>query len=338
MGIVLGDISLHDVLCDEKLWVCISGLQFEKVLRVLQTKKKIAVLNDDKRDSSQMVSLGMNSRHSDKKSLMIEDTDTESADKSKLHSELDKVENSVSNNGQHKCLRLLSESDSLVEEARSFLQSDLNRKYCINDLPTLVNDWAHRRITNFKYLMVLNHLAGRHICDPNNHPVLPWVMDFSSEHEENKMRDLTKSKYRLNKGDSQLDLTYESYLSNIPHHVSDILSDITYYVYKARRTPKSILCSHVRPKWVPNEYPSSIVRLYNWTPDECIPEFYTDPLIFSSIHEDLPDLELPVWCSTPEEFITKHMEVLESDKVSESLNHWIDLTFGFKVINVNNGF
>lgn len=50
-------------------------------------------------------------------------------------------------------------------------------------------------------------------------------------------RDLTKSKYRLNKGDRQLDMTYDvsSCSGQIPHHVSDALSDITCYVYLARR-------------------------------------------------------------------------------------------------------
>ena len=205
----------------------------------------------------------------------------------------------------------------------------------LTDLPALVDSWVNRRISNFNYLMVLNHLAGRRMGDPNHHPVLPWVMDFSGP--DTGLRDLTVSKFRLNKGDHQLDLTFQTFSSDhIPHHVPDVLSDITYYVYKSRQTPQSTLCRYVRSKWVPNEYPHSMQRMQEWTPDECIPEFFTDTTIFTSIHEDLPDLELPCWCQTPEAFVRKHLEVLESDSVSENLHHWIDLTFGYKVRDVRN--
>ncbi|XP_029027126.1 WD repeat-containing protein 81 [Betta splendens] len=232
---------------------------------------------------------------------------------------------------------------------------------CFGDLKTLVLDWVHGRVSNFDYLMELNRLAGRREGDPNYHPVLPWVVDFTVPF--GKFRDLRRSKFRLNKGDKQLDFTYEmtkqalaaaassgvgvvsgdlsgsvgaggagqSEHLHVPHHISDVLSDITYYVYKARQTPKTVLCSHVRSQWEPNEYPASMERMQSWTPDECIPEFYTDPSIFHSIHPDMPDLDVPSWCKSCEEFIEVHRRLLESREVSQHLHYWIDLTFGYKL-------
>lgn len=58
-----------------------------------------------------------------------------------------------------------------------------------------------------------------------------------------------------------------------------------------------VLRDVVRSELVAEEYPKSIARMYSWTPDECVPEFYTDPGVFRSTHGDadgLPDLEVSV--------------------------------------------
>ena len=197
--------------------------------------------------------------------------------------------------------------------------------------------WQECQMTNLDYLMLINEFAGRKMGDPNNHPFLPWVSDFKSP--DSNLRDLTKSKYRLTKGDAQLDFTYTSptYSSiNVesrmePHHVTDTFSEITYFIYLARRTPRSILCRYVRPRWEPSEYPTSVTRIQEWTPDECIPEFFIDPTVFRSIHPDLPDLHVPDWSDSPESFVAWHRATLESNHVSASLHNWIDLYFGYKL-------
>ena len=241
-------------------------------------------------------------------------------------------------NAHHSSDSLPSKADGLLEgKPTPKPQLDANElacKWTRDDLPNLVELWVHGKITNFDYLMALNVLVGRRMGDPNYHPVFPWVTDFSVR--DGGYRDLRKSKFRLNKGDRQLDVTYKAALLDSqdgapPHHVSDVLSDITYHVYLARRTPKSVLCNHVRTNWVANEYPSGMERLYHWTPDECIPQFFSDTSIFESIHPDLPDLELPSWTRSAEEFIEWHRSVLESEAVSLNLHHWIDLTFGYKL-------
>ena len=115
--------------------------------------------------------------------------------------------------------------------------------------------WVCGDLSNFDYLMILNHAAGRRMNEPSNHPILPWVTDFKYPVAR---RSLKNSKYRLNKGDAQLDFSFTSTKSikchfetapnsemdpwsiTAPHHVTHYFSDITYYVYKARVTPVKV--------------------------------------------------------------------------------------------------
>jgi hypothetical protein len=46
--------------------------------------------------------------------------------------------------------------------------------------------------------------------------------------------------------------------------------------------------------------------------------------------ERVHNVHLPGWSSNAYEFITRHRLEFEGSKVSEHLNEWIDLIFGYK--------
>ena len=78
-----------------------------------------------------------------------------------------------------------------------------------------------------------------------------------------------------------------------------------YFIYCSRVTPISALRRSVRQNfqvyqrlriishWTHNvvlcatskakEYPDNFPRFYEWTPDECIPEFYDDPAVLARV-------------------------------------------------------
>ena len=115
----------------------------------------------------------------------------------------------------------------------------------------MTSEWVYGRLSNFEYVMCLNEAAGRRMDDSNFHSIMPWVCDFTSP--TGGWRDFTISKFRMNKGDSQLDVTFQH---SVPkHHLSESLSELTYAIYMARRMPVSLLKSVVRSNFQAKEYP-----------------------------------------------------------------------------------
>jgi hypothetical protein len=79
-----------------------------------------------------------------------------------------------------------------------------------SSLPELTDMWRRRAISNYEYLMWLNHHAGRRWGDRSAHFIMPWVLDFTCPPAGGQRcvhqlprgsppagwRDLSRSKYR----------------------------------------------------------------------------------------------------------------------------------------------
>lgn len=121
-----------------------------------------------------------------------------------------------------------------------------------SSLEYITTSWVSGHISNYDYIMYLNEAAGRSMDDSNFHSIMPWVCDFTSP--TGGWRDFSVSKFRMNKGDSQLDVTYQH---SVPkHHISESLSELTYAIYMARCMPVTLLRSVVRSNFQAKEYPS----------------------------------------------------------------------------------
>lgn len=57
-----------------------------------------------------------------------------------------------------------------------FLLVKLKFKPVENEIPKMVEKWKNGTISNFEYLMFLNNVSNRSVCDAAQYPVFPWVL------------------------------------------------------------------------------------------------------------------------------------------------------------------
>jgi hypothetical protein len=219
----------------------------------------------------------------------------------------------------------------------------------------LQKQWLNREISTFEYLMYLNLFSGRSLNNLHAYPIFPWVLvDYTSPTLDltnpKSFRDLSKpvgalnpsrlaklKELRDNSMDEQKFLYQSSYSSQfvVLHFMVRLEPFTTAHIEfqdgrfdVASRMFTSIGQAFERALCSPANF------------RELIPEFFYCPEFLSNNDGfdlgTLPDgrrvnhVELPAWASSPEDFVYKHLMALESDYVSEHLNEWIDLIWGYK--------
>ncbi|CAM8878100.1 unnamed protein product [Rhodiola kirilowii] len=218
--------------------------------------------------------------------------------------------------------------------------------------------WRRRDMTNFEYLMILNTLAGRSYNDLTQYPVLPWVLaDYTSNtldfNKSATFRDLSKPVGALDS--KRLEVFEDRYRNfsdpDIPsfYYGSHYSSMGIVLYYLLRLEPFTGL--HRNLQGGKFDHADRLFHSIEGTYRNClsntsdvkelIPEFFYMPEFLSNLNkyhfgvkqdgEPIGDICLPPWAKgSPEEFVNRNREALESEYVSSNLHNWIDLIFGFK--------
>lgn len=201
----------------------------------------------------------------------------------------------------------------------------------------LTEKWVNRQISNFEYLMSLNHLSGRSFHCESSYPIMPWVfkdyncdslekevyrdtsLPFAAQSEAN--REILKKRETGFKG-SMMDPFYISYFS-----LREEPFTTRFFNMKFKTDPGKLF----------NSIPESARIAQNNTDTfiELTPEFFFDHNIFTNTSQletsnddtakKIQDVTLPPWAKSPLDFVYQHRKALE--KIPH-LEKWIDLVWG----------
>lgn len=221
----------------------------------------------------------------------------------------------------------------------------------------VTQNWVDGTIGNFEYLLKLNLLSGRSFNDCSQYPFFPWVVaDYESESLDlsspASYRDLEKpigavGPERLSELLQRMH-DMKNFHSKPYLYSSFAICPLAIYLWLLRVEPFTTL--HIEMQGGKFDHPS---RLFSSVGDtyrvvttrlndyrELPPEFYYFPeFAYNDNNFDLGvahgkpinDVILPPWAhESGHEFCYLLRKAFESEYVSEHLNDWIDLFFGYK--------
>ena len=218
--------------------------------------------------------------------------------------------------------------------------------------------WRAGKLSNFEYLMHVNEFASRSLNDLNQYPVFPWVItDYSSQSlnlsEAKSYRDLGLPVGALDPDSEQEAKRRYAHWEHDEvmrpfHYGSHYCTSGIVLHYLVRLEPYTtqaialqdghfdvadrLFCS------LDNAWQGTLKNSGDYK--ELIPEFFSLPeflLNRNSYHfgskqsgEAVNDVSLPAWAKNVYDFVLQHRLALESHFVSDNLNRWLDLIFGYK--------
>ncbi|OMJ85254.1 hypothetical protein SteCoe_13492 [Stentor coeruleus] len=245
--------------------------------------------------------------------------------------------------------------ESVFEVIKSWKHVRLISEICCSYLKSITKKWKRCLISNLEYLMILNKFASRSFNDISQYPIFPWVL---KDYHSSELRLEDQHMYRNFKlpigaqndsGRQEADRRFSMWIDEQPYHFgSHYSSGAIVLHYLVRLEPFSTqakilqggkfdiadrLFHSIQASWESGQGINGDVK-------ELVPEMFYLPEILVNINEEdfgakqddeeVDCVELPRWASSPIDFIRKHRLALESNYVSQNINNWIDLVFGYK--------
>ena len=266
---------------------------------------------------------------------------------------IDEHENEIIN--LHKSVIKKSKSKG---NSKDIINATENKQYTksLIDLNSFINEikdlWIKNKISNYDYLMALNCISGRSLNDLTQYYIFPWVIKnfdhnilnwFSSSLYRNLSLPLYACELNLSDLKKKFDLQDE----NDKCFTGTFYSTSAFVCYfLTRQRPFTEIHLEIQGgefdcadrlfigtrelSVLSEKYQELIPALYN------LAETYinTNNFKFGKMQKrkiEVKDFDLPIWSKEdPRKFVLILRKLLESEKVNEKLNLWIDLIFGCK--------
>ena len=210
--------------------------------------------------------------------------------------------------------------------------------------------WLKNKISNYDYLLLLNTLSGRTLNDLSQYFIFPWIIkDFNKDilnwMSSSIYRDLSLPIHACGKDIEKLKEKYEE-LDEEKYHSGTFYSTHNFVCYYLVRLHPFVEI-HLE---IQGARFDAHERMFNGVKQlseiseklqELIPQLYYFPELYVKLNYTLEDITqdnkiindftLPSWSKDdPRKFTLILRKLLEGEKVSKNLNHWIDLVFGYQ--------
>ena len=249
-------------------------------------------------------------------------------------------------------------NQSLKNYYKSKSKSKGKKNYCkITDIKEILDQalekWSNGFLSTFSYIMILNTLSGRTFNNLAQYPVFPWILQDYSENEidlnaPETFRDLSYPIYAQdNVSRDNLKEKYESFDDNdLKYHCGSHYSNcgfVCYYLIRIK--PFSNIAAEIQGNCfdTPDRLFFNIQKFYivKEKYQELIPDVFYLPELYININNyvygkttdniQVLDVILPKWAvNSPRLFSKMNKKAIESQFVSQHINDWIDLIFGYK--------